>query len=72
MGGPVDLIATLILGSYVFTAWVYRHLFAKIDRVLRNHLDHMEVRLRRLERAPRGTGERLHPSRPPWDLRPKG
>lgn len=45
----MGLVETLVLGSYVFTAWVYRSLKSKFDNLLGNHIKHIEERLDKLE-----------------------
>lgn len=51
------VLFTLVVGSYLFTAWVYRTITSKLDRLVNNHLRHLErtardhaARLERLER----------------------
>ena len=39
----------LIVGSYLFTAWVFRYFSNKIETVLKNHLATIEKRLNQLE-----------------------
>lgn len=44
------ILYSLTVGSYLFTAWVFRYFSTRIERVLKNHIHALEQRLAELEK----------------------
>jgi len=49
MDGLHSLLYTLVIGDYLFTAWVFRYFNARLERMVQNELAHLREQLAQLE-----------------------